>query len=158
MGKKYDKCVFQFTVKFVCPNSYLNLMLKLFMYFSYKGQETDTLAELRYAKFTQLLTTSTTIDPSELPPTERAAHFHALRVHLQVAQWTTLDLRCLHPTEWGWNFDCGKLVPIKTDLDPAPQFLLNFIRCNCKVTTRNPCGGLNCSCRKHGLESVTCIW
>ena len=124
------------------------------MYFSYRGQEKDTLAELRYSKFIQLLTTSTVVDPSELPPTERAAHFHSLRVHLQVCQWVTLDLECLNPAEWGWKFENEKLVPIKTDLDPAPQFLLNVIRCNCQITTRNPCGGLNCSCRKHGIECV----
>ena len=53
--------------------------------------------------------------------------------------------------------DRDVLVPIKTDLDPAPKFLLDFIRCNCKTDTRNPCGGLNCSCKKHGLDcGVAC--
>ena len=44
---------------------------------------------------------------------------------------TNLDLECLDPTKWGWKFEKGHLVPIKTNIPPAPAFLLNFIRCKC---------------------------
>ena len=121
---------------------------------SYGGKSGDTLNVMRYSKFVQMLATSSQIEPSDLPPTERAAYFHALRVHLQVAQWVNLDFGCLDPTKWGWKMDQGNLVPIKTDMDPAPEFLLNFIRCKCKTTTKNPCGTTHCSCRKHGLKCV----
>ena len=33
--------------------------------------------------------------------------------------------------------------------------LLNVIRCNCKRSTKNPCGANNCSCRKISLPCVT---
>lgn len=122
--------------------------------FRYKGKPTDTLTTLRHAKFMQMLATCRSIEPRELPPTERAAYFHALRVHLQVPQWKYLDLQCLDPLQWGWKLEKGHLVPIKTDLDAAPEFLLNCIRCNCKTTSKNTCGTLICSCRKNGLSCV----
>ena len=124
------------------------------IFFSYKGKDTESLSEMRYSKFLEMLTKSSKVEPSELPPTERTAYYHALRVHLQIAQWESLDLHCLDPLEWGWNLENGTVVPIKTDLGPAPECLLNFIRCNCQTTTKNPCKGLTCSCRKHGLECV----
>ena len=74
---------------------------------------------MRYSKFLEMLTKSSKVEPSELPPTERTAYYHALRVHLQIAQWESLDLHCLDPLEWGWNLENGTVLPIKTDLGPA---------------------------------------
>ena len=91
--------------------------------------------------------------PSYLPPTERAPYYHALRVHLQVAQRMNLDSECLNPTKWGWKFEKGHLVPTKNDIAPEPDFLLNFIRCKCKTTSKNPCGTTHCSCR--GLKCMS---
>ena len=36
-----------------------------------------------------------------LPPTERAAHYHSLRVHLQVVRWSVLSNDMLQADEWG---------------------------------------------------------
>ena len=36
----------------------------------------------------------------------------------------------------------------------APDDLLQVIRCNCKLTSRNPCGSNLCSCRRNGLKCV----
>ena len=42
-----------------------------------------------------------------------------------------------------------------TDKAPAPDELLNIIRCKCKVTSKKPCGGhTQCSCRKNGLKCM----
>ena len=41
-----------------------------------------------------------------------------------------------------------------TDESPAPDELLNIIRCNCRLTSKNPCGGNKCSCRTNGLTCV----
>ena len=61
----------------------------------------------------------------------------------------------LNPQEWGWKLDEEKFMPIMTDKAPAPDKLLNMIRCNCQVTSKNPCGGhTQCSCRKNGLKCV----
>ena len=82
----------------------------------------DTLNVLRHSKLVQMLVTSSFVEPSDLPPTERAAYYHALRVHMEVVQWMNLDLECLDPTKWGWKFQKGHVVPIKTDIAPAPDF------------------------------------
>ena len=103
----------------------------------------------------EAVTSFSFLQPENLPPTERAIYYHGLRVHLQVAQWMNLDLHCLNPTEWGWHLEDGYLQPIKTDVAPAPQRLLKFIRCNCKTASKNTCGSDSCSCRKSGLKCVT---
>ena len=36
----------------------------------------------------------------------------------------------------------------------APDELMRVIRCNCKITSRNPCGSNLCSCRQNGLSCV----
>ena len=100
---------------------------------------------------------STYLDPQKLPPTERTAYFHSLRVHLQIIVWKRLSNGHddLNPQQWGWKLDGGALIPIMTDLDAAPERLLKFVRCKCKLTSKNPCGSNVCSCRKNGLKCVT---
>ena len=77
----------------------------------------------------------------------------SLRVHLQVIQWKELD-NSLHECDWGWQLSDGSLFPIMTDLDAAPANVLNYIRCKCRLTGKNPCGTGQCSCRKNGLKCV----
>ena len=51
----------------------------------YGGKSHDTLTTLRHAKFMESVTTTLSpLEPSLLPPTQRAAYYHSLRVHLQV--------------------------------------------------------------------------
>ena len=64
-------------------------------------RENETLTALRHWKYIKMVISSNIVNPENLPPTERAAYFHALRVHLQVAQWKTLSLICLEPKDWG---------------------------------------------------------
>ena len=51
-------------------------------------------------KFLEMVS-SKAFDPRKLPPTEKAAHFHSLRVPLQVMLWklTHEDLQ-LDPEQW----------------------------------------------------------
>ena len=56
----------------------------------YGGNAGDSLNHLRYEKYMDMVATSTSkIEPQRLPPTERAAYFHCLRVHYQVRVWKT---------------------------------------------------------------------
>lgn len=57
----------------------------------------------------------------------------------------------MDPLEWGWKVKDNMYVPIHTDKDPAPQTLINIIRCNCKMY----CQSKSCSCRKHGMECTS---
>ena len=72
----------------------------------------------------QLATSSLRPRPERLPPYERAAHFHACRVHLQVVQWKTLMRDCIDPQDWGWKLVDGQLIPVATDLEAAPEGIL----------------------------------
>ena len=47
------------------------------------------------------------------------------------------------------------LIPIMTDLNAAPERLLKFVRCKCRLTSKNPCESNACSGRKNGLKCVT---
>ena len=122
----------------------------------YGGKKSDSLNSLRYAKYMEMVTSrKSSLAPQKLPPTERAAHFHSLRVHLQVVLWRNLATHDLDPRQWGWRLDGTVLAPVMTDQDAAPESLLKFVRCKCKLTSKNPCGTNLCSCRKNGLQCVT---
>ena len=67
----------------------------------YGGKPESTLNNLRYLKYIDQVSMSTTRPiPERLPPTERAAYFHVLRVHLQVVQWKTLMVTDINPQAW----------------------------------------------------------
>ena len=100
----------------------------------YGGKETDTLTTLMHARYMDMIARCATLEPRRLSPTERAAHFHSLRVHLQVVRWQHLDNTSFNECEWGWKLEDGCMVPIMTDLDAAPTDVLKFIRCKCKAT------------------------
>jgi len=93
--------------------------------------------------------------PEKLPPTDRAAHFHGYRVHLQLIEWKMLDEGLnLKPTEWGWKSTDGHLEPIPTDKEIAPPNLLKVIRCNCRSSSKNQCQTKTCICRKNGIKCM----
>ena len=123
---------------------------------TYGGKEDDSLNSLRYTKFMEMVSSSKApLDPQKLSPTERAAHYHSLRVHLQVVIWKKLSNNDLDPKQWGWKLEGSAFAPIMTDLDAAPESLLKFVRCKCKLSSKNPYSIDVCSCRKNGLKCVT---
>ena len=69
-----------------------------------------------------------------------------MRVYLKVQQW--LVVCNMKETDWGWMTKDENVVPVMTDLPPAPDELLRVIRSNC-ITD---CSTARCSCRKHSLE------
>ena len=114
----------------------------------YEGKVSDRLNKMRYnnycSKAAMLMP-----QPEGLPPTERAASFHVLCVHLQAVRWKHLNAEELDALKWGWWLENGKLEPIMTDQKAAPDSILNLVRCKCKTDCPS-----NCSCRKHGLNCV----
>lgn len=81
-----------------------------------------------------------------MPPTSRACYFHCLRVHHQVSTWC--NLRTVLSKEYGFKLEAGSMVPIITDMAPAPSDLLREIRCSCK-NSKKLCA--SCSCAKKRL-------
>ena len=69
----------------------------------YNGTKSETIASLRHAKFNKMVNEKSKLLPEELPPTEAAIFYHALRVYLKVSIWSKLDLHCLDPRNWGWK-------------------------------------------------------
>lgn len=81
--------------------------------------------------------------------TQDAATYHIFRTYHQVQTWMG---RQKYPLEWGWIRDSKGLLPIKTTRDPAPQSILTYISCQCKIGCTKACG-----CRKAGLKcSIIC--
>lgn len=114
----------------------------------YSGEKGQSLDALRYHKFCEKVATKATqVTPQTLPPSSAAAKFHSMRVFFQTMIWKMLSNDALCPEEWGWNLNNGMLLPVMTDLPPAPDELLKIIRCNCN----GDCGTLRCTCRKHNL-------
>lgn len=115
----------------------------------YNGKSHQSINDLRYEKFCKKSATNTiVVQPKSIPPTSAAAKYHSLRVYHQVQEWLGVELR---PEDWGWKVSAGKLVPIMTDLQPAPQKFLEVVRCGCSYG----CNNMRCSCRKHGMLCST---
>lgn len=114
----------------------------------YGGESSDSIDDLRARKFfTKVASSKISVKVQSLPPTSAATSYHSLRVYLQVQQWIGKG-NDKNPTDWGWQVASDKIVPTKTNLQPAPELLLKVIRCSCKTN----CDSKRCNCRKHGLE------
>ena len=104
----------------------------------YGENVSDSLTDHRFLKYMKMISSSTSIKPECLPPTERAAMFHAYRLYFQLQEWNTVMESALDPQDWGWRLEGNSLVPVMTDTEPAPDELLNVIRCGCRATSKNP--------------------
>lgn len=120
--------------------------------FVFDGDVNQDLSYLRYIRLQRMIAICSKLEPQKLPPTCRAAHFHALRVHLQISAWSELA-DVLNPLEFGWQKIKTGLQPIQTDLPPAPPEILQYVRCKYKSAT-NRCRTNLCSCKKNGLRCV----
>lgn len=116
----------------------------------YGGTQSDTLSALRYTRYCTM-SLGRRFRPESLPPTDSAAHLHAMRVHYQSVFWATLGSTDLKPTDWGWSLNRGKLVPTQFEGEVAPENMLKLVRCGCTGS----CASVSCSCRKHGLQCVS---
>ena len=72
----------------------------------YGGKNGESINELHYAKFMEMISSPKyVLDPQKLPPIERAAYYHSLRVHCQVIFWIKLNVDALDHRLWG----CGHI-------------------------------------------------
>ena len=56
----------------------------------------------------------------------------------------------LLPSDWGWNDSNQDIIPVLTDLPPAPQELLQVTKFSCKTE----CSSLKCTCKKRDLSAL----
>ena len=114
----------------------------------YSGNPKEGLNSLRYKRFCEKVATNTTfVLPQTLPPTSAAAKYHSFRVYFQIQEWKGVASE-MQPTAWGWKDYDGKLMPVLTDLPPAPDELLKMIRCNCHTD----CSSMRCTCKKYNVK------
>ena len=52
------------------------------------------------------------------------------------------------PDNYGWRRDCDKYIPIMTTLSPAPETLLQLIKCSC---SKSVCETSRCKCKANNL-------
>ena len=114
----------------------------------YTGKSTDTLDSHRYQRVCEKVASkSSHVKPQTLPPTSGAAKYHSLRVYLQIQEWKG-SANGLDPTDWEWQ-ECDKgFLPLHTSLAPAPDHLLQVIRCSYQAD----CSTMRCTCTKHNIE------
>jgi len=113
----------------------------------YNGQSWETLDILRLQRFCQKVSTKTIrVAPRTLPATSASAKQHCLRVYVQVQQWQRVGIDA---NGWGWAIHDVRMVPVMTEMKPAPDYLLDVIHCGWKAD----CSTRRCSCRKYNLES-----
>jgi len=58
-----------------------------------------------------MINSKTLLNPQKLPPTEQAAYYHSLQVHLQAILWMNLSIDVLDPKEWGWKINGSTFIP-----------------------------------------------
>lgn len=116
------------------------------MWYCPKGVQITNVYNLRWHMFCKQLAES-----NKLPPTLGALEEHIKHVRLQSRVWyqaTVMHQLPFEPLQFGYYKDTnGQLLPV-TMLDlPAPQAIIELVRCQCKTN----CSTLRCSCRCNNL-------
>ena len=115
----------------------------------YNGNPHHGINVLMYEKLCVKSATSTVpVQPGPLSPTSGSVKYHSLRVYHQIQEWLGVEMSYV---DWGWKLSAGNLLPIMTDLQPAPQKFLKIVRCVCKSACDTMCR----SCRKHEMTCST---
>jgi hypothetical protein len=104
-------------------------------------------ATLRWQRFKKL---SPNQGVEKLPPTSGAWKQHTLRAHIQAKLWaqdTVLTPQIPDPCKLGWLREEGGLVPVLSQVQAAPEAVVELFWCNCGVSK---CAG-RCTCKAHNL-------
>ena len=112
-----------------------------------KGIQLSSIPELRWHLFCKYMAES-----EKLPPTLGALKQHILRAHVQARVWgqaAAPQQDLLDPLENGYHRDSddGQLQPTTTDVPPAPEAIVELVRCQCKGN----CSSNRCSCKSKNL-------
>ena len=86
-----------------------------------------------------------------MPPTQAALHQAILRAHYQLLVWNNDHVAnpvLPSPEGYGRQDEDGKWVPVMTNLPPAPEAIIQLVRCKC---AKSRCSNNRCQCQKAGL-------
>ena len=110
----------------------------------YNGNPHHGINVLRYEKLCMKVATSTVpVQPGALPQTSDSVKYHSITVYHQIQEWLGGQMAYV---DWCWRVSAGNLLPIMTDLLPAPHKFLEVVRCGCKYA----CNTIRCSSRSMG--------
>ena len=88
----------------------------------------------------------------KLPPTEAALILSIKRSHYQSYIWSS-DMTAvpqeLDALDYGWKLENNLYVPCTTTLPPAPDAVIELVKCGCSKTN---CGTERCTCKKNSLR------
>ena len=112
--------------------------LNFSLIFSYAIRE-ESLGTMRHCKYIEIVATKDEIKIKSLPPSENAAQQHSYRVYLQVMDRKFLEQAHVDPLRWEWVLLNGLYHPVYTEQSAAPADLPKFVRCKCKLSSKNPC-------------------
>ena len=108
------------------------------------GTVLTSVAELRWKLFCKKQA-----EGERLPPTRGALLQMILRAHYQAMIWEA-DIIAMpelpSPSDYGWKIDGGSFVPVPTTEPPAPQAVVELVKCTCVKTHCE-----SCSCKKHNM-------
>ena len=109
----------------------------------YKAKDEVNVNNTRYMLFSK---SKKAPPPQSLLPTKDALYLHFDRVNYQCRQWKmalNLHHELSDSTDHGWvNDDNGRLGIHLTEYKPAPEAILEFVKCSCRKSEcgTNPCG------------------
>ena len=112
-----------------------------------KGIQLWNIPELHWHLFCKYMAES-----EKLPPILGALKQHILRAHVQARVWGQAAVpqqELLDPLKNGYHRDSddGQLQPATTDVPPAPEPIVEMVRCQCKGN----CSSNRCSCKSKNL-------
>ena len=107
----------------------------------------DNVKELRWWLFRKKQGQS-----ENLPPTPEALRQAINRANYQALAWnldTVPEQQLPSPETFGWKLEDDKWVPVMTSLPPAPEAIIQLVKCGC-IKTR--CSPNRCNCWKAELK------
>ena len=74
------------------------------------------------------------------------------RAHLQAHLWAQdniLHPKFLDPTTLGWENVSGKLKPVLSSIQLAPESVVELLKCSCDISK---CSSARCTCHQNNLS------
>ena len=114
--------------------------LERFVCLLYRSKSHTAVKDLRWFLFS-----NQAVEGENLPPTFGSLYYHILRANYVTMIWKNADVshpRLPSPNECGWTFDDGtqQFTPALCLHQPAPDAVLELVRCYCKTGCGEKCG------------------
>lgn len=136
-----------------CQHSDIEAAGRKAMLLLYGCKTLESTNALRYRMFVEKVARAKSfVTPERLPPTDASTKYHSFRTYFQLQIWKSTE-ETIDAEQWGWYNKNNSYYPTACDKRPAPNYLLNMIRCSCKTK----CATSRCGCKRNGMPcSAAC--